>query len=206
MSRERASRRAFPDADIISLASPRCPASATDLFVTAGPLEVDVGCGRGRFLLARAQSCPRVNFVGIDRMRLRLRKFAFKIAAAGLRNIRLIHGDAVEACARLLATGSIRAFYVFFPDPWPKRRHHRRRLISPAAIDLLYGKLEPRGCLHLATDHAEYFQVIDRMLAADARFERIEPFVPADDEQTDFETIFNKQQQPIYRCSVRRKG
>jgi tRNA (guanine-N7-)-methyltransferase len=138
-------------------------------------------------------------------MLLRLRKFNFKIAGAGIRNIRLVHGDAIEACERLLTTGSISAFYVFFPDPWPKRRHHRRRLISPASIDLLHDRLEPHGGLHLATDHRDYFNVIDRMLAAHAGFERVAPLVPAKDEQTDFEAIFNEQRQPIYRCSVRKK-
>jgi len=206
MSRERASRQDFPDRYIVNPLGPFEPPPVTAWFDTPRPLEVDLGCGRGRFLLARAARFPNVNFVGIDRLLLRLHKLDLKIVQGGIPNIRLVRGDAAETCRRLFPTSSVSAFYVLFADPWPKRKHQRRRMMSPQFVDLLHQILVPRGLLHVATDHQDYFTAVDTLLSGDLRFERVPPFEPTEEEQTDFEVIFRSQQLPICRCSFSKKG
>jgi tRNA (guanine-N7-)-methyltransferase len=174
------------------------------LFETPAPLEVDVGCGKGRFLLARAQAFPNVNFIGIDRQRGRLEKIRKRAERAGIPNIRLVQIEASYAIRYLLPVGSVDTFYIFFPDPWPKRRHHRRRLFASDFPDHLNRTLKAGGLLHVATDHLEYFDEIYTMLEADTRFSPAPTFAPELHEQTDFERIFLGQAKPIGRCSFRK--
>ena len=93
-------------------------------------------------------------------------------------------------------------YYFFFPDPWPKARHHDYRLFNPEFMDALYRTLVSEGCLHVATDHLPYFEEIYELLRADKRFSEIEAFQPDETERTDFELIFSHKQ--IGRCSFRK--
>lgn len=167
------------------------------------PLEVDLGCGKGRFLLARAAKNPEVNFLGIDRMLRRIRKVDNRARRLDLGNIRLLRMEGYYAVAHLLPPGAVRTCYVFFPDPWPKAKHEGHRLFNAPFLDALHRTLEPGGVVHVATDHAPYFERLTEIFAEDARFGRIEPFVPPEDEQTDFERYYIGQK-PIGRLSVRR--
>lgn len=175
------------------------------LFPGAAPLEVDVGCGKGRFLLARAAAYPDVNFLGIDRMLRRIRKIDKKAVRRGLRNIRLLRMDACYAVTYLIPAASVRAYYIFFPDPWPKRKHHHNRLFDRQFMDSLVRTLIPGGAIHFATDHLPYFDEVRDLLMADGRFEPIETFVPREEEKTDFELLFIEHK-PIGRCSFRKIG
>jgi len=204
MPRERATRKDFPDRYVRALADPALPPTADALFPAPAPLEVDLGCGRGRFLLARARRFPGTHFIGVDRMRLRLRKLDARLVDDGLTNVRLIYGEAAETCSRCLAPSSVSAFYVLFSDPWPKRRHHVRRLLSASFVDLMVDRLTEGGAIHVATDHAEYFRAAEQRLAAHARCRRIPAWEPTEEEHTDFEVLFRKQGLPIYRCSFRK--
>ncbi|MFH1477703.1 MAG: tRNA (guanosine(46)-N7)-methyltransferase TrmB [Verrucomicrobiota bacterium] len=169
-------------------------------------LEVDLGCGKGRFLLARAAAYPQISFLGLDRQTRRLAKVERKAQRAQLANIRLLYAEAAYAVTHLLPRDSVAAYYIFFPDPWPKRRHHRRRLFDAAFLDALNTTLMPGGCIHLATDHPAYFESIRRLLAGDARLTAMEPFVTTPEEHTDFELIFIQQNKPIGRCSFAKKA
>ena len=166
-------------------------------------LEVDLGCGKGRFLLARAAAHPETSFLGLDRQTRRLAKVERK---AQLANIRLLYAEAAYAVTHLLPRGSVATYYIFFPDPWPKRRHHRRRLFDAAFLDALNTTLMPGGCIHLATDHLDYFGSIRRLLAGDTRFTEREPFVTSAEERTNFELIFLQQNKPIGRCSFAKRA
>jgi len=167
------------------------------------PIEADIGCGKGRFLLARARRFPEVNFLGIERLLGRLRKVDRKAIRAGLSNVRLLRMEAFYATRYLIPDGAIRTYYIFFPDPWPKARHHDHRLCSAAYMDALARTLQPGGAVHVATDHLPYFEEIARTLRADRRYEEIAPFEPTDDERTDFELLYLGRA-PIGRCSFRR--
>lgn len=179
--------------------------SSERLFGRTIPLEVDVGCGKGRFLLAKANANPDTGYLGIDRQAGRLHKIEKKAIRAELSNVRLLRLEISYILDHLVSDQSITAFYIFFPDPWPKRRHHERRLFSPQFLNAVHRTLIPHGTIHIATDHLEYFASIDQLLCANACFERIPALTLPDSEQTDFERIFIAQGKPIGRCSFRKR-
>lgn len=164
------------------------------------PVEVDVGCGKGRFLLTRAARLPGHGFVGLDRLAKRLIKIDLKARRAGLANIRLLHTEAHEALLARLPPASVSLMHILFSDPWPKRRHHKRRLFNPAFLDAIAATLAPGGAVHVATDHQDYFKIILRLFAADARFMAGTPPEVSEAEQSDFEREFRKQGRTIGRA------
>ncbi|NCA83446.1 MAG: tRNA (guanosine(46)-N7)-methyltransferase TrmB [Opitutae bacterium] len=166
-------------------------------------LEIDLGCGKGRFLLARAAKHPGTNFLGIDRMLRRIRKVDNRARRLDLINIRLMRVEAYYAVAHLLPRAAVDAYYIFFPDPWPKARHEGHRLFNAPFLDALHRTLAPEGVAHVATDHLPYFEQLSGVFAGDARFAPVAPFAPPEDEQTDFERYYIGQK-PIGRLSVRR--
>jgi tRNA (guanine-N7-)-methyltransferase len=143
------------------------------------PLVVELGFGRGEFLRALAAAAPGVAHVGVERSHRRVWKMARRIAKTDERNIRLVEGTAEELVAGALDDASVATFWVNFPDPWPKKRHHRRRLLQPGFVGLLAARLAPGGLLHAATDHAGYAEQIDAVLSAEPRLENAlaAPFV-----------------------------
>jgi tRNA (guanine-N7-)-methyltransferase len=155
------------------------------------PLHVDIGCGKGRFLLARAAKFPEHNLLGIDRMLTRIRKIDKKVQRLGLANIRLFRVDGYYATTFLFPPEVVDTYYVFYPDPWPKERHHHNRLFNEPFMDAVFRTLKPSGAIHAASDHLPYFKEIYALLKKDARFEEIETFIPAEDETSDFELIFS---------------
>ena len=178
------------------------PFRLADLFAAPAPFEVDVGCGKGRFLLARAAAHPEINYLGVDRMLRRIRKVDRKAVRAGLDNVRLLRMDACYAVTWLIPSNCVSAYYVFFPDPWPKTKHHHHRLFDRRFMDALVRTLIPGGMVNFATDHLPYYDEVRGLLEADGRFEPAEAFVPCEEEKTDFELMFIGQK-PIGRCSFR---
>ena len=166
-------------------------------------LEVDLGCGKGRFLLARAAKHPETNFLGIDRMLRRIRKVDNRARRLDRDNIRLMRVEAYYAVAHLLPPAAVDVYYIFFPDPWPKARHEGHRLFNKLFLDALHRTLAAGGVAHVATDHWPYFEQLSAVFAGDARFAPVEPFAPPEDEQTDFERYYIGQK-PIGRLSVRK--
>lgn len=168
------------------------------------PLEVDVGCGKGRFLLARAKTHADTNFLGIDRLSGRLRRIDARILREERPNIRLLNLEAAYVIEYLLPATSVTVFYIFFPDPWPKRRHHRHRLFRPAFLDALNRVLVPGGQVHIATDHTDYFLAIAKLFRGDGRFVEAPAFEPSEEERTNFEITFLQKGAPISRGSFKK--
>lgn len=164
-------------------------------------LEVDLGCGKGRFLSAHAFANRGICFLGIDRRRLRIEKMERKALRLGLDNILLLNAEIMFAVEHLLPRQAVSVYYLYFPDPWPKRRHHRRRLFDVRFLNAIHRTLRGKGTIHVATDHPDYYAAIRRVFMSDCRFVEVEPFVPCEDERTDFEVIFMAQQKPVKRCS-----
>ena len=181
------------------------PMPLAAMFGNAQPIELDLGCGKGRFLLARAAAHPEVNFFGVDRMLRRIRKVDNRARRLDLGNIRLLRMEGYYATTYLLPPASISTFYIFFPDPWPKKRHHEHRLFNPRFMDALHRALVPGGVLHFATDHQPYFAEVHALLQADPRFKELAPFVPTPDEQTDFE-LYYVGRTAIGRCSCQKRA
>lgn len=179
------------------------PLDLTAMFPAPQPVEVELGCGDGGFLLARAQKHPERNFIGVERLLGRIRKIDRKGRRLGLTNLRGVRLEAGYFVEYLLPAASVAALHVYFPDPWPKRRHHRRRLVNDRFPELARRVLAPDGVVYLRTDFAEYFAQMTRVFAANPAFEAAP--TPADlaAELTDFEKEFVAQGKPTHRAAYR---
>jgi tRNA (guanine-N7-)-methyltransferase len=143
-----------------------------DIFPREGPLEIDLGCGDGSFLVAMAQRYPDKNFLGTERLLGRVRSTCWKADVAGVSNVRLLRVESAYAIQYLLPVSSVSRFYVMFPDPWPKRRHWPRRLIQTEFLQSAAVGLVSGGELCVKTDDVNYFSYIERIVAACPLFTR----------------------------------
>ena len=144
------------------------------------PMVVEIGFGRGEFLRQLAALRPQVAHVGVEVSFKRVLKLARRLARSGIRNIRLVEGTGEETVRELLPESSVETFWINFSDPWPKKRHHRRRLIQPPFLRDLAVRLQPGGRVEIATDHEDYAEWIERVLAAEPLLENIhtpQPFL-----------------------------
>ncbi len=117
--------------------------------------------------MALAEKAEGVDFLGVEISHKRVLKMARRLARTELQNVRLCEARAQDVVMRALSEASVQCFWVNFPDPWPKKRHHPRRLLQPAFVRRLAEVLEPDGTLQVATDHVEYAEWIDQVLAAE---------------------------------------
>lgn len=141
------------------------------------PMEVDVGCDKGDFLFGRAVQAPEVNVVGLEIREPVVDMVKDRIARRGLENATVVYCNANASFEQLFPPASLRAVYVHFPDPWFKARHQKRRLVTPAFVDLLASRLEPGGLFEFMTDFEQYAAQVVPLLEAHAAFEN--PFGPA---------------------------
>ncbi len=140
-----------------------------EVFANDHPIEVEIGCGKGMFLKEAAAANPQVNYLGVERALRFHRICRERLTRARLPNVRLLHADGLDLLNRWIPPRSVQTVHVYFPDPWPKKRHQKRRLFSPAFLDLVAQALTPRGELRLATDDEAYADVIRALLSADAQ-------------------------------------
>ncbi|XOV86129.1 MAG: tRNA (guanosine(46)-N7)-methyltransferase TrmB [Pseudomonadota bacterium] len=134
-------------------------------FAAKQPLAVEIGFGMGDSLFEMAQAQPDWNFVGIEVHRPGVGHLLLRAGAAGLDNLRVYHGDSVLVLQDCFGPGTIDRIQVFFPDPWHKKRHHKRRLINSAFVSLLLDRLAPGGLIHIATDWQPYAEYIEAVFA-----------------------------------------
>jgi tRNA (guanine-N7-)-methyltransferase len=145
------------------------PLGAAAWFGREAPLVIEIGCGTGTATAAMAQAEPRLNLIGIEVYKPGLAQLVQRIERESIENIRLLRGDAVDVLENMIAVQSLTGVRVFFPDPWPKARHHKRRLLQPATFTLIASRLRPGGVLHIATDHADYAAHIAEVGAAESQ-------------------------------------
>jgi tRNA (guanine-N7-)-methyltransferase len=171
------------------------------LFGRDAPLHVDLGCGDGSFLCELAQQLPDKNFLGIERLTRRVEKVRKK--AEKVENLRVLRAHTLYAVCYLLPENSVETFYLLFPDPWPKRRHQRRRLFTRDFLDSVAMALEKHGVLRIATDQLDYFHQIARLSRANSQFEVVDlndAILPL----SKFERKVREQDLPIYRLTLRK--
>jgi len=133
-----------------------------ELFGNRNPLNLEVGFGVGNFIIEMGIREPNENFIGIDFYHKGIRKVITRIAKYEICNARIVYGDAKEKIPLLFAPEELNRVYINFPDPWPKKRHHKRRLIKPNFIKILAEKLKCSGEIHIATDHEAYaMEILD---------------------------------------------
>jgi tRNA (guanine-N7-)-methyltransferase len=148
----------------VDLNQVRVPLCWAELFGRDAPTDVEIGSGKGRFLLEVAASHRDRNLVAVDRAAKYHRLCCERAAKRGLTNVRLIRTTAEDLLFRLLETRSVANLYVLFPDPWPKKRHHKRRLFTAEVVDRMVDSLQPRGRILVKSDHGEYAEVIRQAL------------------------------------------
>lgn len=127
-----------------------------ELFPRRAPIALEIGFGNGAQLLHAGQNEPEKDFIGIEVHRPGVGRLMNGLADAGVDNVRISNHDAVEVLTHQIAENSLAEIRIYFPDPWPKKKHHKRRLIQPDFVKLLASRVVPGGLLHLATDWAEY--------------------------------------------------
>lgn len=132
------------------------PVDFTVTFGRAAPLTLEVGFGNGESLLALAAAHPERDYVGIEVHRPGIGHLMLRAEELGLGNVRAICRDAVEVLQQCVAPGSLAELLLYFPDPWPKKRHHKRRIVQPAFVELVASRLRPGGVLRMATDWQPY--------------------------------------------------
>jgi tRNA (guanine-N7-)-methyltransferase len=163
------------------------------LFGNDNPVELDVGCGRGLFLVNASQAHPEINYVGIEIDYREGRRTARRLKKRMQPNARVLGGDAREALGKYVPPASIAAVHVYFPDPWWKRKHWKRRLITDEFIDLVVRVLEPGALFHHWTDVEDYFKVVEGLLDHDSRFQRLpDPPEKAPAHDMDYLTSFER--------------
>ena len=134
------------------------PLRLDGIFFRQAPRVLEIGFGMGESLASLAQQHPEWDFLGVEVYPPGVGSLCARLSASGSSNVRILCADAADVLAKLLPVMSLDAVLVFFPDPWPKKRHHKRRLIQPAFADQIHTRLRPGGTLHLATDWEDYAQ------------------------------------------------
>jgi tRNA (guanine-N7-)-methyltransferase len=178
------------------------PLNLGEIFPRSAPIEIDLGCGDGAFLTAMARESLEHNFLGIERLLGRVGKVCRKVARENLKNARVLRIEVAYAVSNLLPANSITAFHLLFPDPWPKRRHHRRRAFTREFLCCIHRALIAGGLFHVASDHADYFHQIEHVIATNNIFvvSAEQPNFPL----TSFEQKFLIRRLPIQRLLLRK--
>ncbi|MEL7310008.1 MAG: tRNA (guanosine(46)-N7)-methyltransferase TrmB [Pseudomonadota bacterium] len=140
-------------------------------FSRRAPLMVEIGFGNGDSLTELAASMPDWNVIGIEVHEPGVGHCLLKAESHGLEHFKIIAQDAIIVLRERLGAGSVSRLNLYFPDPWPKKRHHKRRIVNPPFMELAHHALSHDGALHIATDWAPYAEHIDEVLAADDRFD-----------------------------------
>jgi tRNA (guanine-N7-)-methyltransferase len=178
------------------------------IFGRAAPLQVDLGCGDGEFLFALARRMPEKNFLGVERLAGRVEKACRKAGPSrtggNIDNMRVLRFETAYAVRYLLPERSVETFHLLFPDPWPKRRHHRRRIVTTGFLTTIWAALEENGIFRIATDHLDYFTRISQLAEVSSLFEFVQPTGENDLPASAFAKKFGSMGAPIYRLELRK--
>lgn len=174
------------------------------LFGRDAPLEIEIGSGKARFLVAAARANPTHDFLGLERALSYYRICRERVARSGLANARVLRADG-RLFLEGLRAASVRAFHVYFPDPWPKKRQTKRRLLDAVALETMATRLEPGGSLRIATDHAAYGRSIQLSLGSVEALERLDWDALPPPPPTNYELKYAAEGRPIWRFFLRRR-
>jgi tRNA (guanine-N7-)-methyltransferase len=174
-----------------------------ELFPKPQPLEIELGCGDASFLVDYARRHPDRNFIGVERLLGRLRKLDRKGRRAGLTNLRGVRIESAYFLEYLLPPRSASVLHVYFPDPWPKKKHRKHRLVNPHFADTVRNALARGGVVYLRTDDRDYFEQMTGVFDANPGFEKVETPAELAAWLTDFEREFHKRGIQTLRAAYR---
>lgn len=182
----------------------------SSIFGRSAPVHIEIGSGKGTWVLSQAQAYPEVNYFCIE-WAMKYYRFAVdRLGRWGVRNVRVIRTDAAELLADFVPADSVDCYHIYFPDPWPKKRHNKRRLLGPENLEHLLRTLKTGGIIQVATDYVEYFELITELLKTNST--RLAPveFTPAAGARqgellgTNYERKYIKEKRQIYIVAVRK--
>ncbi len=184
--------------------------SWSEFFGNDNPVELDIGCGRGLYIFNAAINNPDVNYLGLEIDYREGRRTAKKFQKREMPNARVIGGDCNVFLSKMIERNSVDAAHVYFPDPWWKKRHHKRRLFTSEFCDLLAQVVKPGGYVHSWSDVIEYFEIIQELMDGHSSFSIQEAPTERDPEHDmDYQTSFERKKRklglPIYRGLWQRK-
>jgi len=193
-----------PEIDLNEVSVPLHP---EELFGAPAPVHVEIGSGKGRFLLEMATRNPQAGFLGVERSLKYHKMVCDKVARRGIPNVRLVQTTAEDLLFRLLRPASIDAIYVLFPDPWPKKRHHKRRFVTVETTAAMVRALVTGGHLRIKSDHRGYAEVIENVLAQTRGLEPV-PLAEAFEglPRSGFECKYQEQGRTIFAFAFRKTG
>jgi len=174
------------------------------------PVELELGSGKGRFIIRSALQFPEKNFFGVERAAKFFHIMKQRICDSAALNIRILKADADDFIRNYVAPGSVAACHIYFPDPWPKTRHRKRRLINPGFLQAVKEALAVNGTVFFATDYADYFKVMVASAASTAGLEEvyrttIQPVeAEAEEAATHYERKYLMQGRPIYKGAYKK--
>ena len=182
-----------------------------DFFGNDNPVEVDIGCGRGLFVFSAAEANPNRNYLGLEIDYREGRRGAMRLKKREMSNARIIGGDCKVVLSKMIEPHSVDAAHVYFPDPWWKKKHHKRRLFTSEFIDLLAQIVKPEGFVHSWTDVIEYYDVIEELMNGHSSFSICDAAPERQPEHDmDYQTSFERKKRklglPIYRGLWQRKS
>jgi tRNA (guanine-N7-)-methyltransferase len=152
----------------------------TRIFGNSNPLTVEIGFGTGIATARIAAANPEINYLGIEVFRAGIGRLLMEIESRNLQNVRIVEHDAVEVLSNMIPPSSVAAFHIFFPDPWPKKRHQKRRLIKRPFTGLVAEKLKARGYIYMVSDWEDYaLQALAELSAVPGLRNNFEGFAPA---------------------------
>jgi tRNA (guanine-N7-)-methyltransferase len=181
------------------------------LFGRQAPRELEIGCGKGRFIVRSAQSMPERDFLGVELAVRYYRIGRDRGDRRGLTNLKMLCGDALFLMRHVLEDASLSAIHILFPDPWPKKRHNKRRMFRPEFLNAVLRVLEDGGELNAASDHADYWQAILPEVAAFKQLEKQSGFAldarlpPGEVGHTNYEVKYRHSGRPIYQSTWLRR-
>ncbi|HWP41148.1 MAG TPA: tRNA (guanosine(46)-N7)-methyltransferase TrmB [Tepidisphaeraceae bacterium] len=183
------------------------PLNWREIFGNPNPVEVEIGIGKGTFLLDQAKSRPDTNFLGIEYARWYWRYASDRLRRHGCHNARTVRAEAGYFISEFVPDASVSVLHIYFPDPWPKKRHHKRRLIQPPFMQQVVRILAPGGRLQVVTDHHQYFEQIEHVVQSTPGMQIIDynrPGSAADGEfvGTNFERKYKREGRPFYALAA----
>ncbi|MDD5458172.1 MAG: tRNA (guanosine(46)-N7)-methyltransferase TrmB [Phycisphaerae bacterium] len=181
-----------------------------DIFGRKAAVHIEIGSGKGTFLLNQAKAMPEMDFIGIEWARKYCRHAIDRLGRWGIKNVRIIRTEAADFLREHIKDGSVDCFHIYFPDPWPKKKHNKRRLVNLENFDQLLRCLKPTGIIKFATDHADYFEQVKKIIAEKTDRVEIIDFTPAAGTEngeitgTNYERKYIKDKRDIQAVAVRK--
>jgi tRNA (guanine-N7-)-methyltransferase len=182
----------------------------SDVFGRSAPLHIEIGSGRGTFLVNQAAASPQINFLGIEWANKFYKYAVDRMGRRGAGNVRIIRTEAALFVSEHISNKSVDCFHIYFPDPWPKRSHHKRRFVCAENVAQMIRCLKKNGLINIATDHAEYFQWMQDMFEGFAEDLKPVKFIKpagAKDEElvgTNYERKYMKEKRNVFTLAFKK--